>query len=121
MLWASQVAPGHENGLRLRVYGTKGGIEWVQAEPNALLHSPVGAPRQWVTRGSAAAGPAAARVTRIPSGHPEGYLEGFATCLQPTSQRRSVQSMQANRFQARLTFPGIADGVILEWPSSKRR
>jgi predicted dehydrogenase len=56
MLWASQVAPGHENGLRLRVYGTKGGIEWVQAEPNTLLHSPLGAPRQSVTRGSAAAG-----------------------------------------------------------------
>lgn len=52
MLWASQVAPGHENGLRLRVYGTRGGIEWVQAEPNVLIHSPLGESRRLVTRGS---------------------------------------------------------------------
>ncbi len=111
MLWASQVAPGHENGLRLRVYGTKGGIEWVQAEPNTLLHSPLGAPRQLVTRGSAAVGPAAARVTRIPSGHPEGYLEGFANIYTDVAMAiRSVDSGQP--IPSVVDFPGIADGVI---------
>jgi predicted dehydrogenase len=111
MLWASQVAPGHENGLRLRVYGTKGGIEWVQAEPNTLLHSPLGAPRQLVTRGSAAAGPAAARVTRIPSGHPEGYLEGFANIY--TDVARAIRSVDAGQpIPGVVDFPGIADGVI---------
>lgn len=44
MIWASQVAPGHENGLKLRVYGTKGGIEWVQADPNYLWFTPFGQP-----------------------------------------------------------------------------
>ena len=111
MLWASQVAPGHENGLRLRVYGTKGGIEWVQAEPNTLLHSPLGAPRQLVTRGSAAAGPAAARVTRIPSGHPEGYLEGFANIY--TDVATAIRAVDAGRpIPNEVDFPGIADGVI---------
>ena len=63
MLWASQVAPGHENGLKLRVYGTKGGLEWVQADPNYLWYTPFGQPKQLITRGGAGAGPAAARVT----------------------------------------------------------
>src|SRR4029453_17901751 len=111
MLWASQVAPGHENGLRLRVYGAKGGIEWVQAEPNTLLHSPLGAPRQWVTRGSAAAGPAAARVTRIPPGHPEGYLEGFANIY--TDVATAIRAVDAGQpIPGQVDFPGIADGII---------
>jgi predicted dehydrogenase len=79
MLWASQVAPGNENGLRLRVYGSKGGIEWMQAVPNHMYYTPFGKPMQILTRGGAGATEAATRVTRIPSGHPEGYLEAFAT------------------------------------------
>jgi len=110
MLWASQVAPGHENGLRLRVYGAKGSIEWVQAEPNTLLHSPLGAPRQLVTRGSPAAGPAATRVTRIPSGHPEGYLEGFANIY--TDVAKAIRSVDAGQpIPSAVDFPEIADGV----------
>src|SRR5690606_26520339 len=79
VIWASQVAPGNENALRLRVYGTKGGLEWSQEQPNHLWFTPFGQPKQLITRGGAGAGAAAARITRIPSGHPEGYLEGFAT------------------------------------------
>ena len=56
MLWASQVAPGNENGLKLRVYGTKGGLEWVQADPNYLWYTPFGEPKQLLTRGGAGAG-----------------------------------------------------------------
>jgi len=111
MLWASQVAPGHENGLRLRVYGAKGSIEWVQAEPNTLLHSSLGAPRQSVTRGSAAAGPAAARVTRIPAGHPEGYLEGFANIY--TDVATAIRSVDAGQpIPSGVDFPGMTEGVI---------
>src|SRR5690606_24135287 len=78
MLWCSQVAPGHENGLKLRVYGTKGGLEWVQADPNYLWFTPLGEPKRLITRNGAGAGPEAGRLSRVPSGHPEGYLEGFA-------------------------------------------
>ena len=60
MLWCSQVATGHENGLKLRVYGTKGGLEWVQADPNYLWFTPFGEPKQLITRNGAGAGPAAA-------------------------------------------------------------
>src|SRR6204780_2492200 len=77
-LWASQVAPGNENGLRLRIYGTKGGLVWVQANPNEMFWSPLGQSTRIVTRGGPDSGAAAGRVTRIPPGHPEGYLEGFA-------------------------------------------
>ena len=83
MLWASQVSPGNENGLALRVYGEKGGLEWVQAEPNKMWFSPFGKPRQLITRGGAtpigSEGNAAGAGVRIPPGHPEGYLEAFAT------------------------------------------
>ncbi|MEX2318870.1 MAG: Gfo/Idh/MocA family oxidoreductase, partial [Bauldia sp.] len=78
MLWANQVAPGNENGLALRVYGTKGGLSWRQENPNLLWFAPFGQQTQLVTRGGAGSGAEAARLTRVPPGHPEGYLEGFA-------------------------------------------
>ena len=82
MLWASQVAPGNENGLQLRVYGEKAGLEWRQDNPEPDV---VVAVRQADARRSrrapAPASAAAARVTRIPAGHPEGYLKGFGTFL----------------------------------------
>jgi predicted dehydrogenase len=84
-LWSSQVAPGHENGLQLRVYGEKGGLSWRQEHPNHLRFTPYGKPPQIVTRGGSAAGPAAAHATRIPAGHPEGYLEGFAQLYADTA------------------------------------
>jgi len=78
MLWASQVAVGNENGLRLRIYGSEGGLEWGQENPNAMAFTRFGEPRQIVTRGGPGLGGGAGRWTRVPPGHPEGYLEGFA-------------------------------------------
>ncbi len=77
-LWASQVAVGHENGLRIRVYGEKAGLEWFQEQPNQLRLSPLGDAARILTRGGAAVGQSAALATRIPGGHPEGFLEAFA-------------------------------------------
>jgi predicted dehydrogenase len=77
-LWATQVAPGNENNLSLRVYGEKAGIEWRQEDPNQLGFTPLGETRRVIRRGGAGTGHAAAHATRIPSGHPEGYLEAFA-------------------------------------------
>jgi predicted dehydrogenase len=78
-LWASQVAPGHENDLAIRIYGEKAGLAWRQTDPNYLTFSVLGRPPQTIGRNGPGAGAAAARVSRIPPGHPEGYLEGFAT------------------------------------------
>jgi predicted dehydrogenase len=109
-LWASQVAPGHENGLRIRIYGEKGGLEWAQEHPNQLKWSPFGEAPRVVARGTGSANAAAARVTRIPSGHPEGYLEAFATIYTEVAD-----VIRARRTDAPLPkdveFPTIADGV----------
>ncbi|PRY94841.1 putative dehydrogenase [Hasllibacter halocynthiae] len=78
MLWCSQVAPGNENGLRLRVYGEKGGLEWKQEDPNYLWQAPLGEPKRLLTRNGAGATEGNLAGSRIPAGHPEGYLEGFA-------------------------------------------
>ncbi|MCK0207107.1 Gfo/Idh/MocA family oxidoreductase [Starkeya koreensis] len=110
MLWASQVAPGNENGLRLRVYGEKGGLEWAQEDPNYLWHAPFGEPRRRITRNGAGAGPEAGRVSRIPPGHPEGYLEGFANIYAEAA--RAIRAHQAGeKAPAGVIFPTLADGL----------
>ncbi|HLA01788.1 MAG TPA: Gfo/Idh/MocA family oxidoreductase [Aestuariivirga sp.] len=110
MIWASQVAPGHENGLKIRVYGTKGGLEWVQADPNYLWYTPFGEPKRLITRGGAGANAAAARVTRVPPGHPEGYLEGFANIY--TEVARAIKARRSGKkVDKDVQFPGIEDGV----------
>ena len=78
VLWASQVASGNENEIRLRVYGTKGGLEWSQREANQLIWSPLGGTRQIITRNGVGADADNRRLSRVPAGHPEGYLEAFA-------------------------------------------
>ncbi|MDR6433182.1 Gfo/Idh/MocA family oxidoreductase [Brucella pseudogrignonensis] len=110
MLWCSQVAPGNENTLRLRVYGTKGGIEWAQEDPNRLWFTPFGEPKRLITRGGAGAGEAAARVTRIPGGHPEGYLEAFATIY--TEAANAIQARRDNaKVDSAVIYPTVDDGV----------
>lgn len=78
-IWASQVAIGNENNLTLAVYGSKGSLRWAQEDPNVLYFSEQGKASQLITRGGGASNEAASAVTRIPAGHPEGYLEAFAT------------------------------------------
>jgi len=78
VLVASQVNTGLENGLRLRVSGTLGSLEWWQEEPNRLSHFPLDGPVRILTRGSPWLHPAALRAGRIPPGHPEGFIEAFA-------------------------------------------
>ncbi len=110
MLWCSQVAPGNENALRLRVYGTKAGLEWAQEDPNYLWVTPLGQPRRLITRGGAGAGLAAARVSRVPPGHPEGYLEGFANLY--TEIAAAIRAGRAGKKpDAAITFPTVTDGV----------
>ena len=103
MLWSSQVAPGNENGLRLRIYGDKGGLEWVQADPNYLWFTPYGEPKRLLTRGGAGANAAGLKGIRVPPGHPEGYLEGFAT----------IYSEAADAIEGKgdPLFPTVQDGL----------
>ncbi|MGB3387193.1 MAG: Gfo/Idh/MocA family oxidoreductase [Pseudaminobacter sp.] len=110
MLWASQVAVGNENGLKLRVYGTKGGLEWTQADPNYLWFTRFGEPRQLLTRAGAGAWPQAARVSRIPSGHPEGYLEGFATIYAEAARAIRAARTDAAPEEGTL-YPTVRDGL----------
>jgi predicted dehydrogenase len=110
MLWASQVAPGNENGLTLRVYGTKGGISWRQEDPNYLWFTPFGQPPRRITRGGAGSGAAAGRVTRVPSGHPEGYLEGFANIYSEVA--RAIHAARTGaKLDAAVMFPTVEDGL----------
>ena len=110
MLWASQVAVGNENALTLRVYGSKGGLEWAQENPNQLWFTPHGQPKQLLTRGGAGAIGDAARVTRVPSGHPEGYLEGFATIYAEAA--RAIHAARAGeKLGPDVLFPTVEDGL----------
>jgi predicted dehydrogenase len=107
MLWASQVAVGSENGLQLRVYGEKAGIEWRQDNPNYMWYTEFGKPKQLLTRGGSITGsPASTMNVRIPSGHPEGYLEAFATLY---SQFAAVIRGEGKVYERLL--PSLADGV----------
>jgi predicted dehydrogenase len=107
MLWASQVAVGNENGLNLRIYGEKAGLEWSQPNPNQMWFTEFGKPRQLLTRGGAISSHAAPSMNvRVPAGHPEGYLEAFATLYAQFAEvvRGSGKAV------ARL-LPSMADGL----------
>ena len=103
VLLASQVAPGYENEIRLRLSGTKASLEWHQSSANQLRFSPLGQAPQTITRGGAAAHDAANAVSRIPGGHPEGYLEAFATIYS--------EAASLIRGGAAPLLPTVADGV----------
>jgi predicted dehydrogenase len=111
MLWASQVAVGNENSLRLRVYGEKAGLEWSQENPNYLRFSQYGKPPMTLTRGGPNATSSAKHASRIPSGHPEGYLEAFAQLYADLAEQ--IAARQANRPPAKesLLVPTVDDGV----------
>ncbi|WP_299859876.1 Gfo/Idh/MocA family oxidoreductase [uncultured Roseobacter sp.] len=110
MLWSSQVAPGNENALRIRVYGETGGLEWAQEHPNHLWYTPFGEPKRLITRNGARAGDAAARMSRIPPGHPEGYLEGFANIYSEAAEA-IVAHRSGQQPDAAVTYPTVLDGV----------
>ena len=110
-LWATQVAPGNENNLSLRVYGEKAGLEWRQEEPNQLGFTPLGETRRVIRRGSAGTGHAAAHATRVPSGHPEGYLEAFAQLYTDLAEQITARMEKRPPNPDSLLVPGVEDGV----------
>lgn len=110
MLWASQVAVGNENALSLRVYGDKGGLEWHHEACDQLWFTPYGEGKRLITRNGAGAGHAANRVSRVPSGHPEGYLEGFANIYREAAEA-IIAARTGQKPAQGVTFPGIRQGL----------
>jgi predicted dehydrogenase len=111
MLWASQVAPGNDNHLGLRIYGDKGGIAWNQEKANELLFTPYGEPPRTIARNGAGSLPVAAHASRLPSGHPEGYLEGFAQLYTDLAEQIHARLENRQPDVAAMLVPGIQDGV----------
>jgi predicted dehydrogenase len=111
ILYASQISVGEENPLAIRVYGTRGGLAWRQEEPNTLLFTYNDKPRQVFRTGWGYNGDAAKANTRLPTGHPEGFIEAFANLY------RNFATVLAARLEGKkadalaLDFPSIDDGV----------
>lgn len=110
-LWCSQTAPGNENGLSLRLYGSKAGLEWRQEHPNQLRFSPLGEPPRILFRGGSGLGEAATRATRIPSGHPEGYLEAFAQIYSDAAELILARQEGRAPDPSATLAPGVEDGA----------
>lgn len=107
-LVCSQVACGEENRLSLRLYGSQGGLEWHQQEPNTLLFKPAGCPWERLRTGHSYMSAAARAGTRLPPGHPEGYLEAFANLYRAFMQ--DVRRIALGQPPLR-DYPGIHDGL----------
>ncbi len=110
-LWASQVATGNANNLRLRVYGEKAGLEWHQEEPNTLQFAKLGEPPEIVRRPGPGANSPAAHASRIPAGHPEGYLEAFAQLYTDLAEQIYARREGRSPSLASLLVPNVEDGV----------
>lgn len=111
MLWSSQVAPGNENALKLRVYGERAGLEWAQEHPNQLRFNPLGEPPRMLARGVGPLSPAAMHATRIPAGHPEGYLEAFAQIYRDAAEQIAARIEGRAADAAALLLPTVQDGL----------
>jgi predicted dehydrogenase len=109
--WASQVAVGRDNALRLRVFGSRGAIEWAQEDPDHLRISRLGRPTELASRGRDPFLPAAQRHSRIPAGHPEGYFEAFANIYRAFTAALAKKKAGAALAPGDLDFPGVEEGI----------
>jgi predicted dehydrogenase len=111
LYWASQIAVGCDNGLRVRIFGSRGSVAWSQENPNYLTVSKLGEPTATLSRGRDGFHPQAQAYSRIPSGHPEGYFEAFAniykTYIAALAKKLSGQALS----EADLDFPQADAGT----------
>ena len=106
MIWASQIAPGTKNGLRIRVAGETGGLLWDQERHDNLEFTPVGKPTRTLQRG----GDGVLTPARLPAGHPEGYLEAFATLYaEAAGQVREFRN--GTKSGRDIVLPTVSDGL----------
>ena len=104
-IWVSSTATGGENGLKIRVYGTKGSVEWLQDEPNYLKFTPLNKSSRIITRANNDVSNFSLESSRVAAGHPEGFFEAFANIY--TEFADAITSSKKNNY----TFPSIEDGV----------
>ena len=111
LYWASQIAIGCKNGLRVRVFGTRGSIQWSQEDPDHLLVSRLNEPTLVLSRGRDAFYPSAQAYSRIPAGHPEGYYEAFANIYK--AYINALVAAKAGKAPAAeaLDFPTVEAGI----------
>jgi predicted dehydrogenase len=111
LYWSSQIAVGHDNGFRVRIYGEKASLEWAEEDPNHARASYIDKPTEILSRGRDKMYPRAQSLSRLPSGHPEGYFECFAnlysTFLTALGKKLGGEPLTADD----LDFPGFEDGV----------
>ncbi len=111
ILTASQICPGQENSLRIRVWGTKAGLEWIQEEPNYLLVRSNDGPEQTYRRGWGYNCDAAKAATRLPTGHPEAFFEAFANIYHNYCNTLRAKLMGVAPTEIDLDFPTVVDGA----------
>lgn len=111
VLMTSQIAAGEENALKIRVYGEKGGLEWLQHEPNSLIVKWIDKPMEVLRVGTSMHSPVALHNTRTPGGHPEGYIEAFANIYRNFALTVMAKMDGKEPTPEMLDFPGVEDGV----------
>lgn len=111
MLWSSKVAIGNENALKISIYGDRGGLEWEQERPDHLRFTPHGEGSRRITRGGVDSGAAATRATRVPAGHPEGYLEGFANIYRDAAEVIMARLEGRDPPPLATALPSVEDGA----------
>jgi predicted dehydrogenase len=108
--WCSQIAVGNDNGLRVRIFGSKASLEWAQENPNYLKVSYLEKPTEILSRGRDSLYPDAEVFSRIPSGHPEGYFEAFANVYEAFISFLVKQKTEAAASSTAFDFPGVDKG-----------
>lgn len=111
LLWASGIAVGEENGLNIRIYGEKGSARWSQEEPNTLEIRWLDRPRHVIRTGTPSASGAANDNTRLPAGHPEGFIEGFANIYANFADALEKKLSGRKPARKKHDFPGVDEGV----------
>lgn len=112
VLYASQISPGEENNLVIRIYGETGALEWHQENPNYLTVKYLDKPMEVWTRGSGYLGEAAGSNTRIPFGHPEGFIEAFANIYKAVGNTIAAKLSGEKPGKLDLDFPTVVDGAF---------
>ena len=112
LLSASQVCAGVENGLNIRIYGEKGGLEWRQDTPNTMIFRPVDGVAEVIRTATASiVSPAAQHNSRVPGGHPEGFIEAFANLYRNFALTLMADTEQREPSECCLDYPSIEDGI----------